>query len=120
MELYSFIWTGFAAFSGNTATAPVMPAQAVTVQTNRSDGAIFPAVTQTQRQQKQRRVRVSGSTQALPSRPAPTAVEEPPKGGVFVTPAGDVDTATPQLQGPIIAIPQIFPPNILPSHPRKR
>jgi hypothetical protein len=66
------------------------------VRTWRSDGAVFPAVRQTRRQQDPRRTRVSASTQALPAEGSWEAALEPPGGGRFVAPAGSVE-AEPDL-----------------------
>jgi hypothetical protein len=58
------------------------------VVTHRSDGAIFPAVSQTQRIQRPRKTSVSGSRQALPAPFTWQQTVESPTGGTYVAPAG--------------------------------
>jgi hypothetical protein len=71
------------------------PTHAVT--THRSDGAIFPAVRQVPRTQRVRRVHVSGSRQALPARDGWRMTIEPPSGGGYVAPAGEMSDSPAQV-----------------------
>lgn len=84
--------TAFAEPVGSSPTAPDRqnPAQ---ISTSRSDGAIFPAVIQTQRVQKRRQVRVSASGQALSNRKLASPQEESAQGGVFVAAAAGTPRA---------------------------
>jgi hypothetical protein len=93
MHKKSFIWVSLIVVCLPVVSvaqhSPIAQRPSVNVSTQRSDGAIFPAVAQTQRQQKQRRVRVSGSIQALPNSNSRTPVHEPARGGDFVAPASE-------------------------------
>jgi hypothetical protein len=75
------------------------------VTTHRSDGAIFPATTQTSRAQRARQTSVSGSRQALPARGTWQNTVEPLSGGTFVAPSGDVfDNKDATLVQPYVAV----------------
>lgn len=91
MRSNSLIYIGLFALSAAAFAAPGTRLGAssgqiqVDVSTHRSDGAIFPAVVQSQRFQKRRNVRVSSSTQALPNRLRQSPNEEPVAGARFTT-----------------------------------
>jgi hypothetical protein len=78
----------------------------LTVSTHRSDGAIFPAVAQTKRLQRQRRVRLSGSSQALPNLATRTPIHEPASGGMFVAPASENLNNSVQVSTAFVYVPQ--------------
>jgi hypothetical protein len=76
------------------------------VTTHRSDGAIFPATAQVPRQQRPKRVLVSGSRQALPARSSWQNAIEPPAGGDYVAPAGSETSYTESTQPLIVVEPR--------------
>jgi hypothetical protein len=100
--------TAFGKTVGLSETAPQRQ-NAAQVSTNRSDGAIFPAVIQTGRVQKRRRVRVSTSGQALSNRKLASPQEESALGGRFVAAAtgaveGDAFVSQAQTVIPYVAL----------------
>lgn len=101
--VYLASFTGFILVSGAAFGQPVGLVQSssdrqnsANVTTNRSDGAIFPAVIETRRVQKPRRLRVSTSMQALSNRKMPSPQEELAQGGLFVAPATGIGYAPDQ------------------------
>ena len=108
MSLQSIIWIGLVGLSYDSGVVVSVEQKVVLVQTHRSDGAIFPAVKQTKRVQRQRQVRVSGSRQALPAPQVHSAMQEPSRGGLFVAPADDALALTGQTLPTVIFVPSVL------------
>jgi hypothetical protein len=117
MRLHRLIWVGIAVTSGPAFSAPdaqnATPRSTLIVSTNRSDGAIFPAVVQTSRTQQSRKARISGSAQALSSRTYKTVHDEPARGGQLVSGADDSTSIYDNAHNLILIVPT-------PNQPRKR
>jgi hypothetical protein len=79
--------------------------EASVVTTHRSDGGVFPAVSQRPRQQRVRQVKIVGSRQALPARGSWETSDEPPDGGDFVAPAGTISSSDQSITNYVIAKP---------------
>jgi hypothetical protein len=79
------------------------------VTTQRSDGAVFPAVSQQARSQRSRRVNIAGSRQALLARGAWRMNVEPPEGGEFVAKAGEVARSGSESHAPVIVYSKQMP-----------
>jgi hypothetical protein len=94
---------GSSALAQTASPRPHQPTPHHRVSTYRSDGAIFPTTNQVQRQQRPKRVLVSGSRQALPARSSWQRTIEPPAGGDYVAPAGSEASDTLPLR-PFISV----------------
>jgi hypothetical protein len=97
---------------------PEQPREVGVVTTHRSDGGVFPEVSQRPRQQRVRQVKIVGSRQALPARGSWETSVEPPEGGDFVVPAGTISSGDQSITNYVITSPNGHSP-LLQARPQR-